>query len=105
MKAATCPICKINLSFSVKDNVRYCGQCRREFWPVPDADEQQTKTLLEYGDIETVSSESGSSSSSPVLLSDQTDYRGFPESRKKKDYLQEAFGSHVKITSRVDYPS
>lgn len=100
MKAATCPICKIDLSFSVKDNVRYCSNCRREFYPVQ---EQQTKTLLEQYDLETVSS--SESGEGPVLLCDETDNRGFPESRKKKDYLQDLFGSHCKITTHVENPT
>ena len=45
MKAATCPICKINLSFSVKDKCRYCSSCKREFWPIQ---EQQKKDTDDY---------------------------------------------------------
>jgi hypothetical protein len=100
MKAVgTCPICKIQLSINSKDAIRYCSQCRREFYCI---EEQKTKLQLEYGDLETIG-ESGSSF--PVLLADETDYRGFPESRqKKKDYLQKYF-ENTTITSREYIPT
>ena len=98
-----CPICKVALSIKDMDgkyDIKYCSSCKREFWPMK---EESKNFLEEQSDLETVSTESGSSF--PVLLSDEMDYKGFPESRKKKDYLQEFFGSHVKITSRVDNPT
>ena len=98
MKAAVCPVDKTILSFSVKDNVRFCPECKRQFWPMRD---ELPKNYVELqSDLETVSPESGSS---PVLLSDENDYKYWPKnhSHKKKDYLAEHF-PNAKIESR-DY--
>ena len=93
MKEAQCPIDKTVLSFSVKDNVRYCSSCRREFYPIQ---EQQTKTILEQYDLETVSEGAeGAGGEGPVLLSSDEDLRAFPFGkdyhRKNKDYLAQHF--------------
>ena len=58
VKKAQCPICHVELSYNPKENVKSCKICRREYWPVEQV--QETKTLLEQYDLETVSnSESG----------------------------------------------
>ena len=58
-------------------------------------------------DLETVSSESGGEG--PVLLSDQTDYRGFPNEyeykKKNQSYLTDYFGSHVSVETREYIPT
>ena len=64
--------------------------CKRDFYPIPD-NERQKSILDIQSDLEAVGSESGSGSSSPVLLSSEEDLRFFPESRKKKDYLADHF--------------
>ena len=93
MKAATCPICKINLSFSVKDKCRYCIPCKREFWPFQE--QQENKTLLEQYDIETVSSSESGGAEGPVLICDDSDLKTWPKGynnrNRKKDYLAEHF--------------
>ena len=103
MKAAICPIDKTILSFSVKDNVRFCPECKRQFWPMRN---ELPKNYVELqSDLETVSSESGSS---PLLLSDENDYRGFTDEylqKKNDNYLTRYFPSHCKISSRVDNPT
>ena len=99
-----CPVCKKNLHLDDESHIRFCGKCHRHYYTI----EQQTKSDLglQY-DLEAVSSESGSSS--PVLLSDEHDYRGFTEeylqNKNDNNYLTKHFPSHCKITTRVDYPS
>ena len=100
----SCPVCKKNLHLDDKSNIRFCGKCHRQYYTIEER--QKSDLGLQY-DLETVSSESGSS---PVLLSDEHDYRGFTEEylQEKNDnnnYLTRHFPSHAKITSRVDYPS
>ena len=90
-----CPVCKIPLSINNIDRDyknQYCISCRREFYPIRD-DERQKSILDLQSDLETVSSESGSSS--PILLSSEEDLRFWPKEYKKRkeNYLQKYFPS------------
>ena len=64
----TCPICKIPLTVnSDHDQIQFCSSCKREFWPVAT---EQTKSISDHFDLESVSAESGEG---PVLLCDDSD--------------------------------
>ena len=55
----TCPICKIPLTVNSDHNqVQFCSSCKREFWPVA-IDIEQTKSIVDQFDLESVSAESG----------------------------------------------
>ena len=93
MKSGVCPICKLELD--EKDNIKFCPVCRRQFYSI---EPQKSYLDLQY-DIETISPESGSS---PVLLCDDSDMKGFPAEYKKKkqNYLQKYFENATITSSR-----
>jgi hypothetical protein len=91
-----CPICHHSLSIKDIDDkydIQYCSSCRREFYPVKEDYDEQSK--LEYDDIETILD--NDSNEGPILLCEKT-------KEKEQDYLRRHFASHCKITTEIYIP-
>ena len=99
-----CPICRVELSSSNDNKVKFCPTCRREFYPV-SSDKQPSN--LNY-DLETVSTETGDAN--PILLSSNDDANSINQNQtgiqreKEKDYLKKHF-PHAEITTEYYYPA